>query len=213
MLQQNGFPFDVLENRGVVYNVEMRTIILASASPRRKQLLKQLDLEFKIIPSEIEEKLNPRFQPRKQVEVLSEQKAQEVAAKQKDAIVIGVDTMVAYKNEVIGKPKDEKDAKFILKRLSGKKHTVVTAFTIIDTKAKKSVTKSVETNIWFRKITEAEIRSYIKKEKPFDKAGAYGMQSLGAVFVEKVEGDFLGAVGLPLFTLAKELKKFGVNVL
>lgn len=191
----------------------MKTIILASASPRRKQLLKQLGLEFKVIPSEIEEKLNPRWQPRKQVESLAEQKAQDVAAKQKNAIVIGVDTMVSYNNEVIGKPKDEKDAKFILKRLSGKKQTVITAFTIIDTLAKKSVTKSVETDVWFRKISESEIRSYVAKDKPFDKAGAYGMQSLGAVFVEKVEGDFLSAVGLPLFALAKELKKFGVNVL
>jgi septum formation protein len=191
----------------------MKTIILASASPRRKQLLKQLGLEFKIIPSEIEEKLNPRWQPRKQVEVLSEQKAQAVATKHKNAIVIGVDTMVAYNNEVIGKPKDEKDAKMILKKLSGKQQLVITAFTIIDMTARKSVTKSVETKVWFRRISEPEIRSYIAKEKPYDKAGAYGMQTLGAVFVEKVEGDFLSAVGLPLFTLAKELKKFGVDVL
>lgn len=191
----------------------MKSIILASASPRRKQLLKQLGLDFKIIPSEIEEKLNPRWQPRKQVEVLSEQKAEAVALKNKNALVIGVDTMVSYNGEVIGKPKDERDAKFILKRLSGKKQTVITAFTIIDTSAKKRVTKSVETDIWFRKISEAEIRSYIAKEKPYDKAGAYAMQSLGAVFVEKVEGDFLSAVGLPLFSLAKELKKFGVDVL
>lgn len=191
----------------------MKSIILASASPRRKQLLKQLGLDFKVIPSEIEEKLNPRWQPRKQVEVLSEQKAYEVATKYKNAIVIGVDTMVSYNNEVIGKPKDEKDARFMLKRLSGKKQTVITAFTIIDTAKRKSVTKSVETDIWFRKISDQEMKSYIAKEKPFDKAGGYGIQSLGAVFVEKVEGDFLSAVGLPLFALAKELKKFGVNVL
>ena len=191
----------------------MKTIILASSSPRRKQLLKQLGLDFKVIPSEIEEKLNPRLQPRKQVEVLSEQKAREVAAKAKNAIVIGVDTMVSYNNDVIGKPKDEKDAKRILKKLSGKQQSVITAFTIIDTTTKKTVTKSVETKVWFRRISESEIRSYVAKEKPYDKAGAYGMQTLGAVFVEKIEGDFLGAVGLPLFTLAKELKKFGVNVL
>ena len=171
----------------------MKTIILASASPRRKQLLKQLDLEFKVIPSDIEEKLNPRLQPRKQVE-----------AKAKNALVIGVDTMVSYKNEVIGKPKNEKDAKMILKRLSGKKQTIITGFTIIDTATKKRVTKSVETDVWFRKISEAEIRNYIAKEKPFDFAGAYAMQQLGSVFVEKIEGDFLSAIGLPLFALAKE---------
>lgn len=191
----------------------MKTIILASASPRRKQLLKHLGLDFKVIPSEIEEKLNPRWQPRKQVEALSEQKALAVAVKHKNAIIIGVDTMVSLNNEVVGKPKDENDAKFILKRLSGKKHTVITAFTLIDTVARKTVTKSVETDIWFRRITEPEIKSYIAKEKPFDKAGAYAMQSLGAVFIERVDGDFLAAVGLPLFSLAKELKKLGINVL
>ena len=196
-----------------MFLIYMKTIILASASPRRKQLLKQLGLDFKVIPSELEEKLNPRLQPRKQVEVLSQQKAEDIAAKVKNAIVIGADTMVALNNELIGKPKDEKEAKRILKRLSGKQQSVITAFTIINTAAKKSVTKSVETKVWFRKISEQEIRSYIAKEKPYDRAGAYAIQSLGAVFVEKVEGDFFGAVGLPLFSLARELKKFGVNVL
>jgi septum formation protein len=191
----------------------MKQIILASASPRRKQLLKQLGLEFKIIPSEIEEKLNPRLQPRKQVEVLSEQKAEAVAAKAKNALVIGVDTMVSFKNEAIGKPKNEKDAKLMLKRFSGKKQTVITAFTIIDTATKKRVTKSVETDIWFRKISEPEIRQYITKAKPYDLAGGYNMQQLGAIFVERVEGDFLSAIGLPLFTLVKELKKFGITIL
>jgi septum formation protein len=191
----------------------MKLIILASASPRRKQLLKQLGLAFEVIPSEIEEKLNPRLQPRKQVEVLSEQKAEAVAMKAKNALVIGVDTMVSFKGEAIGKPKNEKDVKLMLKRFSGKKQTVITAFTIIDTLTKKRVTKSVETDIWFRKIGEPEIRSYIAKAKPYDFAGGYNMQQLGSLFIERVEGDFLSAVGLPLFTLAKELKKFGVQVL
>lgn len=191
----------------------MRTIILASASPRRKKLLKQLGLDFKVIPSEIDEKLNARLHPRKQVEVLSVQKAEAVAVKAKNALVIGADTMVAFDGEVIGKPKDEREARRMLKRLSGRKHSVITAFTIIDTVVKKSVTKSVETNVWFGKMNEADIKSYIAKDKPFDKAGAYGIQGLGAVFVERIDGEYSGAVGLPLYTLAKELKKFGVKIL
>lgn len=191
----------------------MRTIILASASPRRKKLLKQLDLEFKVIPSEIEEKLNARLHPRKQVEVLSEQKAQVVAAKAKNALVIGADTMVALDGEVIGKPKDEREARRMLKRLSGKKHSVITAFTIIDTVTKKIVTKSVETKVWFGKINEADIKNYVTKDKPYDKAGGYGIQGLGAMIVERIDGEYSGAVGLPLFTLAKELRKFGVKIL
>lgn len=193
----------------------MKTIILASESPRRKKLLKQLGLEFKVIPSEIEEKLNARLQPRKQVEVLSLQKAEAVAAKVKikDVLIIGADTMVSINNEIIGKPKDVKDARQMLKKLSGKKHSVITAFTIIDKASKKTVTKSVETHVWFGKMNDVDIKHYILSEKPYDKAGGYGIQGLGAVFVERIDGEYSGTVGLPLYTLAKELKKFGVKIL
>ncbi len=191
----------------------MRQIILASQSPRRKQLLKLLGLDFKSIPSEIEEKLNPRYQPRRQVEVLSLEKAQDVAKKLQNSIVIAADTMVFVEGEIMGKPKDVQDAKRMLKKLSGTKHSIVTGLTLIDTETKKTVTKSVETYVWFKKLNDKEIKSFIQKEKPFDKAGAYAMHELGAIFVEKIEGDFFGAVGLPLHLLAKELKKFGVVVL
>jgi septum formation protein len=113
----------------------------------------------------------------------------------------------------MGKPKDDKDAKRMLKKLSNTSHSIVTGFTLLDTKTNKSVTKSIETKVWFKKLTSQEITSYLKKGKHTDKAGAYGIQEIAAIFVEKIEGDYPSAVGLPLFTLAKELKKFGIAVL
>lgn len=191
----------------------MRKIILASQSPRRKQLLKQLGLEFEVVPSDVEEVFNPRLGPRHQVEELALQKAQSVAEKYDDAIVIGADTLVALGDEIIGKPKNVNDAKRMLKKLRGRQHTVVTGFVLIDTASKRTIMKSVETKVWFRKLSPQEISSYIEKEKPLDKAGAYAIQGLGNLFVEKIEGDYFGAVGLPLFTLAKELNKLGVSIL
>jgi septum formation protein len=191
----------------------MRKIILASVSPRRKQLLKQLGLEFEVVPSDVEEVFNPRLKPRHQVEELALQKAQAVAGNFDDAIIIGADTLVALGDEIIGKPKNSQDAKRMLKKLRGRQHTVVTGFVLIDTFNKRTLVKSVETKVWFRKLSPQEISSYVEKEKPFDKAGAYAIQDLGILFVEKIEGDYFGAVGLPLFTLAKELKKLGVDIL
>ncbi|HEX8932503.1 MAG TPA: Maf family protein [Patescibacteria group bacterium] len=191
----------------------MRKIILASKSPRRKQLLKQLGLDFEIVTSDLEEKLNPRLKPRTQAEELALQKATAVAPKFTDAIVLGADTIVTLNDEVIGKPKDAADAKRILKKLRGKQHTVVTGFVLIDTLNKRTIVKSVETKVWFRKLTPQEINSYIEKEKPFDKSGSYAITELAAIFIEKIEGDFYNVVGLPLFTLARELKKMGVEVL
>jgi septum formation protein len=191
----------------------MKKIVLASTSPRRKQLLKQLGIDFTIVASNVEEKLNPRLKPKHQVEELALQKAKAVADKFEDAIIIGADTLVAFNDEVIGKPKDVQDAKRMLKKLRGRQHAIVTGFALIDTATGRTILKSIETKVWFRKISPEEIAAYIKKEKPLDKAGAYAIQDLGSLFVEKIEGDYFGAVGLPLFLLGKELKKLGVNLL
>lgn len=191
----------------------MRKIILASASPRRKQLLKQLGLEFEVVPSDVEETLNPRLKPRHQAEELALQKAQEVAKNFDDAIIIGADTLVALGDEILGKPKDINDAKRMLKKLRGRQHTVITGFVLIDTTNNRTIIKSVETKVWFRKVEPKEIASYVEKDEPFDKAGAYGIQGLGALFIEKIEGEYSGTVGLPLYTLGKELKKLGVSIL
>ena len=174
-----------------------------------------LGLTFEVIPSNIDEELDPKLSPRQQVESLSKQKAEAVAlqVKNKNVLIIAADTMVALGNELIGKPQDEKDAKRILTKLGGTQHVVVTGFTLLDTETNKSVTRSTETKIWFRKISSSEMDAYIKREQPFDKAGGYAIHELAAIFMEKIEGDDSGVTGLSVFLLAKELKKFGISVL
>lgn len=191
----------------------MKQLILASRSPRRKQLLNQIGLTFTVHPSEIEEILSIGLNPLQQVEELSRQKAEEVSKKFQNAIILAADTMVVAENEMLGKPQDAKEATKMLQKLSGKVHSIVTGFTLIDTDTKQVVTNSTETKVWFRKLTNEEISAYLEKDKPFDKAGAYAIQEVAAVFVEKTEGDYLGAIGLPVFLVAKELKKFGMSVL
>lgn len=191
----------------------MRHIVLASSSPRRKELLQSLGLRFRVAPSKVKEKLNPRLKPAAQAEELARQKASAVAKKFPDSIVIAADTLVVLGNETLGKPKDIGDAKRLLKKLNGKSQSVITGFTILDTKTGKSITKSVETKIFMRRATEREIDSYIQKENTLDKAGGYAMQGIGSIFFEKIEGDYFNVVGLPLFALGKTLKKFGISVL
>jgi septum formation protein len=191
----------------------VKKIILASQSPRRKQLLEQIGLQFEIHPSDIDEVLDPSLHPREQVESLSRQKAKAVASKFKNSIILAADTMVELDGKVYGKPKDTNDAIRMLKKFSGGEHSILTGFTLLDSDTKKIVTKSSETKVWFRKISSQEILSYIEKEKPFDKAGAYAIHELASVFVKKVEGDFFGGVGLSVYLVAKELKKFGIEVL
>ena len=101
----------------------------------------------------------------------------------------------------------------MLKKFSGESHSIVTGFTLLDAINNKRVTRSTETKVWFRKITQKEIETYIEKEKPFDKAGAYAVHELASIFIEKVEGDFFGAIGLSVYLVAKELKKFGIEVI
>lgn len=191
----------------------MKKIILASQSPRRKQILEILGLTFEIYPSNLDEIVDPHLTPRKQVEELSKQKAKVVAQKFNNAIILAADTMVALDGEVFGKPKNEDEAFSMLKRLSGRVHSVVTGFTLLDTESKKLVTKSTVTKLWFRTLSNEEIKSFIIKEKPYDKAGAYAIHELASIFVKKIEGDYFGAVGLSAYQIVKELKKFGIEVL
>jgi septum formation protein len=191
----------------------MKQIILASASPRRKKLMEQLGLTIKVVPSDIDEKLNPRLKAKSQAESLSQKKATVVAQHYKDAIVLAADTIVSIGNEILGKPLDIDDAKRMLKKLSGKQHVVVTGFTLINTATKKVITDSSETKVTFRKLTESEIKNYVKKENTLDKAGAYGAQGFGSLLIEKVDGDFFNVVGLPVNKIIPLLKKFGVEVL
>ncbi len=193
----------------------MRTIILASSSPRRKQLLESIGITFKIIPSNIEEKMNPRLGPAAQAELLSVQKAEAVARlhQGKELLIIAADTIVIIDGEKLGKPESDDDAKRMLRKLSGKKHSVVTGFTILDLVSGKKITSSVQTQLWMRTLSAKEILSYVQKEMLIDKAGSYAIQGIGAVLFEQIEGDYTNVLGLPIPALYKELKKFGVHIL
>ena len=190
-------------------------IILASESPRRQELLKQIGLEFDIISSDIEETVNQNQKPEKLVQQLSYLKAEDVAQKVKnESLIIAADTIVVYKNEILGKPKDEQDAYKMLKKLSGNIHEVFTGFTIINNYTNKIVSDYEKTLVKFRELSEEEIKGYIKTQEPMDKAGAYGIQKIGSLLVEEIKGDYFNVVGLPLCKLALVLKReFNLQVL
>ena len=187
-------------------------IILASKSPGRKQLFKKLGIKFKIDPSDYKEKMDLKLRPRELAKYLSRQKAEVVAKKYESAIIIAVDTFVAFKGKIIGKPHTEKEAKTMLKKLSGKVHSIITGFTIINTKNKKAISKSVETKVYFKKLTQKNIDSYVKTKEPLDKAGAYAIQGLGESLVDRIEGDYSNIAGLPLRALADNLEKFNIKI-
>lgn len=191
----------------------MRRIILASGSPQRKELLEKIGLTFEVDPAAYVETIKSGMIPEEIAKYLSREKAWAVAKKYPDAIIIAADTFGVIGGEIIGKPHHATEAKKILGRLSGRSHRVITGFTIIDTQTGKAVTRSVETVVHFRKLTGDEINAYVSTGEPLDKAGAYGIQGLGALLVDRIEGDYYNVIGLPLNTLAKELESFGVNIL
>lgn len=195
------------------YNKPMKKIILASSSPRRKALLKQVGLKFDTDQSDYLEEMDLKLKPHNLVKYLSRKKAEAVAKKHKNAIVIAADTIIVFKNQVIGKPHTVNKARQILKSLSGKSHLVITGYTIIDTNNNQKLSKSIESKIYLRKFNSSEIESYLKSREPLDKAGGYGIQGLGALLIKKIEGDYYNIVGLPLHSLAESLKKFGIKVL
>jgi septum formation protein len=190
----------------------MRKIILASKSPRRKQLLENIGLKFNVVPSNINEALVLISSPKKYAETLSLLKAKKVAEKFNDAIIIGADSIVIFKGEIIGKPISLKNAKEILRKLSGQKHMVITGFTVLDSRTNKSKTSSVLSYVTFKRLSEEEINNYVKTGKLTDKAGAYAVQEKAAAFIEKIEGDFFNVVGLPIFALCKTLQEFDINI-
>jgi septum formation protein len=191
----------------------MKKIVLASASPRRKEILEITGLKFSVCVSDYEEDLSLKFNPRELARFLSRKKAETVARKYKDAIIIAADTFIVFKNRLLGKPHVDREAEKMLKMLNGRVHSVITGFTIIDTGSGKTLSRSIETKVYFKKLSLEEIRAYVRSKEPLDKAGAYAIQGLGAVFIEKIEGDYFNVVGLPLCALSEALRKFGVNVL
>lgn len=186
----------------------MGKIILGSASPRRADILKKLKLDFEIIPSSYVEKHDRTDFSYDFVENLAYNKALYVAKEHQNEsrLVIGADTIVVIGNKILEKPKDYEEAKKMLSELSGKTHFVVTAIAIVNSKDLNYKIKSTTTYVTFKKLTQEQIDFYITNYKPFDKAGAYGIQELPDGFVEKVDGDIDNVIGLPSKTLLELLK-------
>lgn len=172
-----------------------------------------IGLDFEVDASNIDEKINNSLKPAKLVGNLSLKKAKNIAKKYKNAIIIGADTLVLNKGEIIGKPKDKDDAIRILSDLSKGKCSVFTGFTIIDTLSDKKTTKVVKSTVFFQKLTKKQIKAYVNTGEPMDKAGAFAVFGKAAIFVKKTQGDFYNIIGLPIFALVNELKKFKVNIL
>lgn len=205
----------------------MGQIILASASPRRKELLEQIGLTFEVCPARGEEIITSR-EPSEVVRELSGQKAGEVASMisqygemhrelvtPQDILVIGADTVVAAEQEILGKPKDEEDAFRMLSMLSGKTHSVYTGvtFVLIDASGKAGEHTFYEkTDVTMKPLTELEIKRYIATGEPMDKAGAYGIQGRCAIYIEKINGDYNNVVGLPVARIYKELQNLGIDI-
>lgn len=186
----------------------MINLILASGSPRRRELLKLLGIPFTVVASQIEEKMEKGASPNKVVQSLALQKALYVAKDYKNSCVIGADTVVVLENRIIGKPQNRLDAYNMLKALSGKTHTVFTGVSIVFNET--STTFYEQTDVTFWPLSNEEIYRYIATEQPMDKAGAYGIQDFGALFVKEIAGDFFSVVGLPVSRLYRELKRLGV---
>ena len=184
------------------------SIILASQSPRRKELLSKIVNEFEIVVSDFDEssvEFNGDIEL--YVKELAMCKAKTVAQNiKKQAIVISADTIVVLENKILGKPKDKKDAECMLNALSGNNHRVYTGLCVLDTINNKMIQEAVFTDVKFSKLTNKEIQEYIDTGSPMDKAGAYGIQDFGAVFVEKIEGCYYNVMGLPLNVLYNVLK-------
>ena len=191
----------------------MKKIILASASPRRKEILEITGLKFSVCESEYAEDLALPLKPHKLARFLSLKKAETVAHLYSNAIIIAADTFIYFKDRLLGKPQSGEEAEKMLRILNGKVHSVITGFTVMDTASDQIVSRSEVTKVYFKKLTGEEISAYVRSGEPLDKAGAYAIQGLGAVFIKKIDGDFFNVVGLPLCALTESLKKFGVHVL
>ena len=188
-------------------------IILASASPRRKEILQNTKLKFEIQKSDIEEVILENESPESMVVRLAYEKVYDVAQKNKDKLVIGADTIVALDNEVLGKPKDKEEAYQMIKKLSNKTHKVITGISLINISHGMVVNDYVVSLVTFKDLSEDSIKDYINTNESLDKAGAYGIQGYGALLVGNIQGDYFNIVGLPISKLSDLLKDhFDINL-
>lgn len=186
------------------------SIVLASSSPRRKELMDRLGLEYVVVPSEYEEQIDIK-DPKELVLKISKEKALDVRRRRaKDDIIIAADTVVAFEDEIFGKPENFEDAVKTLERLSGKMNEVWTGLCVIG--GEQVLSEAVLTKVYFDKIDREDIIGYVKTGEPLDKAGSYGIQGGASLFIKEIEGDYYNAVGLPLNTLYRLLKMVGVKI-
>lgn len=188
----------------------MQNLILASSSPRRKELLENLRLSFTISSSEVDESFDPTLSPEDVVMDLAERKAKVIFKENPTAYVIGSDTIVVSDGQVLGKPENEADAKRMLEKLSGRKHEVYTGVSILSPNGTARFYEKTE--VWFWELTDEEINFYVQSGEPLDKAGGYGIQQLGSMLVKKINGDYFAVVGLPVAKTYRELKRLGYQL-
>ena len=184
-------------------------LILASESPRRYELLKQVSLDFDVIPSGIEEDYIKGESPRKHVLRLAEAKALDVGNRHPDRWVLAADTIVYVDHSILGKPKSREEAKKMLRRLSGKEHRVLTGFSVRHLEKGKGDREDVQTAVRVKRLTPAEMEWYVETGEPFDKAGGYAIQGMGSFMIESIKGSYTNVVGLPVCELIQMLCRLG----
>ena len=187
-------------------------IILASTSPRRHGLAQEMGLEFDVVASSYEEDMTQNLPPKELAMTLSYGKAKDVAKRFREGIVIGIDTFVVFDGKKLGKPKNKEDAFVMLKSFSGKWQEVYSGVAIIDRKTGNEARDCEVTRVKFRELSDDEIQKYIATGEPMDKAGAYGIQGLSSIFIERVDGCYFNVVGFPIYNVYKNLCKLGVNI-
>ncbi|KKS63969.1 MAG: Maf protein [Parcubacteria group bacterium GW2011_GWB1_42_6] len=191
----------------------MKQLVLASGSTARKEILERTGIPFIVDVSNYEENMAINLEPAELAKYLSKGKALDVASRHKNAVVLAADSFAVFNGELLGKPRTTEKAREMLTTLSGQCHSFITGFTIIDPDTGKEHSDTDETKVYFRKLTTEDIDGYLAKENALNNAGAYIIQNLGAVLVERIDGDYSNVMGLPLPKVAKALKEFGVDFL
>jgi septum formation protein len=184
-------------------------LILASASPRREELLSRAGIAFRVIPAEVNEEIAGNESPEEHVLRLSGEKAASVAGLYPDAWVLGADTVVIIDGEILGKPARREDAREMMRKLSGKTHRVVTGFTLLKATSQHKVSRAVTTAVTFRELAAEEIEWYIATDEPYDKAGGYAVQGQAALFIREIRGSHTNVIGLPVCEVAEALRELG----
>ncbi len=185
--------------------MKLPPFILASASPRRAELLRQLEIDFPILPSDATEVYDGQLSPHELCQLNAHRKTRAIAKKHPDSLVLGADTLVFLEREIFGKPRDLADAHRMLLRLQGRTHQVITGVCLMHLRQHHERIFAISTDVTFRSLTETQIGDYLSKIKPLDKAGAYAIQDHGELIVEKISGSYSNVVGLPLERLKAEL--------